>query len=109
MRRLRVNALLELRVVDRDGEHAGVVHDIVVDHREGVYTILGLVVGRSALTGRFGYVGSLEPPTSWKHLLGWLRRHERYMEWKDVVALEEDRVKSVVEHESLPRRWCEEP
>lgn len=108
MRRLRAGELIGLRVVDRNGHEAGSVQDIVVRHREGAYTVLGLVVGRSAVAGRFGYGDSLEPPTPWAHLLGWLRRHERYVEWKDVVALREDRVEIGVEHASLPRRWRDE-
>ncbi|WP_067607053.1 PRC-barrel domain-containing protein [Nocardiopsis listeri] len=105
MRRLRANAILGLRVIDRDGEQAGIVHDIVVDHRDGVYTILGLVLGRSAVGGRFGYGDSLQAPMPWKRLLKWLRRHERYVRWADVVALEEDHVEIAVDHGSLPGHW----
>ncbi|MFY7068327.1 PRC-barrel domain-containing protein [Nocardiopsis changdeensis] len=107
MRRLRAGELLGVRVVDRYGREAGSVQDIVVRHEEGVYTVLGLVLGRSALAGRFGYGDSLEPPTPWKHLLGWLRRHERYVKWEDVIAVREDRIEIGVDHGSLPRRWHE--
>ncbi|MFD6100530.1 PRC-barrel domain-containing protein [Nocardiopsis flavescens] len=105
MRRLRAGELIGLRVVDRNGREAGSVQDIVVRHREGAYTVLGLVVGRSATAGSFGCGDSPAPPTPWGRLLGWLRRHERYVEWKDVVALREDRVEIGVDHQSLPRRW----
>jgi sporulation protein YlmC with PRC-barrel domain len=106
VRRLRAGELIGLRVVDRSGLEVGSVQDVVVRHRDGAYTVLGLVIGRSAIAGRFGYGDTLEPPTPWHHLLSRLRRHERYVEWKDVVALREDRVEIGVDHGSLPRRWC---
>jgi len=108
VRRLRAGALLGLRVVDRAGEEVGSVQDIVVRHRENAYTVVGLITGRSALAGRFGFGESLEPPTPWGHLLGWLRRHERYVSWEDVVAVEEGRVEIAVDQRSLSRRWRKE-
>ncbi|MFJ9554275.1 PRC-barrel domain-containing protein [Nocardiopsis sp. NPDC101807] len=109
MTRLRAGALLGLRIVDCDGKDAGSVQDVVVRHSGGAYTVLGLVAGRSALAGRFGFGDSLEAPTPWRHLLGWLRRHERYVRWEDVVVVEEDAVEIAVERGSLPRGWRSRP
>ncbi|PWV55423.1 PRC-barrel domain-containing protein [Nocardiopsis sp. L17-MgMaSL7] len=100
--------LLGARVVDRSGKTAGSVQDVVVRRDDGEYQVLGLVLGRSALAGRLGFGDSLEPPTPWRHLLAWLRRHERYVRWEDVVSVETNRVEIGVDHASLPRHWHQE-
>lgn len=91
--------LLDLGVGRLD---TGAVHDIVVDHPEGVYTPSGLVDGRSALAGRFGYGASSSRPrpgsTSWDGSEG----TSATWSGKDIVASEEDRVESAVGHESPP-------
>lgn len=99
--------LLGRQVVDGSGHRVGKVQDVVVRQDGDTYTVLGLILGRSALAGRFGYGGSLEPPTPWRRLLGWMRRHERYVAWEDVEGLDGTTVRIGVETGSLPRHWGE--
>ncbi|NYH51873.1 sporulation protein YlmC with PRC-barrel domain [Nocardiopsis arvandica] len=105
MSTFQASDLLGRAVVDGSGRRVGAVQDVVVRRDGDAYTVLGLVLGRSALAGRFGYGGPLEPPTPWKRVLGWMRRHERYVDWGDVERLDGEAVVIGVEHESLPRRW----
>ncbi|MFE9244988.1 PRC-barrel domain-containing protein [Nocardiopsis sp. NPDC006938] len=97
--------MLGSRIVDRSGRSIGSVQDVVVRRDDDGYTVLGLVLGRSAFAGRLGFGDSLEPPTPWRHVLAWLRRHERYVRWEDVVSVETGRVTIAVDHDSLPRHW----
>lgn len=92
-------------VVDSSGRRVGTVQDIVVRRDGDTYTVLGLVLGRYALAGRFGYGNSLEPPTPWHWALSWMRGHERYVGWEDVTRLDGDAVEIGVEHATLPHSW----
>lgn len=109
MKRMRAGDLLGSRVVDRSGGDAGTVQDVVVRREDRGYAVLGLILGRSAFAGRLGFGDSLEPPTPWRHLLAWLRRHERYVRWEDVVSMEAGHVEIGVDHGSLPRRRRHDP
>jgi sporulation protein YlmC with PRC-barrel domain len=83
-----VSELMGRTALDRDGRDLGVVQDVVVRRTgEGRYEVVGLVVGRHTVAGRFGYGGTLEPPTPWHHVLRWMRRHERYLPWTDVTEM----------------------
>ncbi|WP_017574027.1 PRC-barrel domain-containing protein [Nocardiopsis halotolerans] len=99
--------LLGRGVVDGSGRRIGTVQDVVVRREGDTCTVLGLVLGRYALASRFGYGGTLDPPTPWKRVLGWMRRHERYVAWENVESLDGDTVEIGVDHGSLPRHWRE--
>ncbi|MFD6951966.1 hypothetical protein A6A08_10445 [Nocardiopsis sp. TSRI0078] len=105
MSTFQASELIGRHVVDGSGQRTGTVRDVVVRRDGDAYTVLGLVLGRSALAGRFGYEGTLDPPTPWRHVLGWMRRHERYVEWEDIERLDGEAVVIGVEHSSLPRHW----
>ncbi|GAB2497462.1 PRC-barrel domain-containing protein [Nocardiopsis aegyptia] len=99
-----VSDLIGRTALDRDGRGLGTVQDVVVRRtREGRYEVVGLVVGRHTVAGRFGYGGTLEPPTPWHRVLRWMRRHERYLPWED-IADPDDPVRARVGSADL-RAW----
>ncbi|MBB6118910.1 PRC-barrel domain-containing protein [Nocardiopsis algeriensis] len=105
MRTFTTSDLIGRRAVDSDGDPVGTVQDVVVGRVNGRYELLGLVMGRSALAGRLGYSGregSLEPPFPWRPLLRWMRGHERYVEWADVLGLDGPEIVLRVGSATLP-------
>ncbi|GAA3744783.1 uncharacterized protein YrrD [Spinactinospora alkalitolerans] len=106
---IRVSDLLGRPVFDNHGDNLGKVQDVVVRHTpEGRYEVLGLIAGHSAVAGRFGYGGSLEPPTPLRPILHWLRRHERYLRWEGIEDLGDDAIRVSVESAELTREWRED-
>jgi sporulation protein YlmC with PRC-barrel domain len=103
---ITVGDLVGRRVVDRSGAVVGTVQDVVVRRTApGVYEVTGLVAGRSALAGHWGYGGSLRPPTPLRGVLRWMRRHERHVRWEQVAAVEEGVVRVAVDAATLDRWW----
>lgn len=106
MPKIRASELIGRRVLDRQGDTVGKVQDVVVRYAaDGRYEVLGVITGRSAVAGRLGYGGSLEPPTPLHRILRWLRRHERYLKWEHIDRIGENDIRVVVDSEGLSREW----
>lgn len=74
---IKLSRLLELRVEAEDGMPLGRVHDVRVRRVDGRYEVEGLIVGPRGLLAR----------------LGWRRARQRdVLAWKDVMAVDPDRL-----------------
>jgi len=74
---IKLSRLLELRVEAEDGTPVGRVHDVRVRRVDGRYEVEGLIVGPRGLLVR----------------LGWRRARQRdVLAWKDVMAVDPDRL-----------------
>lgn len=104
---MRLSDLLAAEVVDREGRSAGAVRDVRVGvHGTGgvdVIEVEGLIVGRGIIGERFGYAyGQVRGPTILARPMGWLARRARYVDWDDVVAVDEDRIVIAGSVDGLP-------
>jgi sporulation protein YlmC with PRC-barrel domain len=97
---MRPSDLLGAEIVDQHGRRGGEVHDVrlvqdgpLVGGFGASLRLDGLIVGRRAIGGRFGYGRrDMKGPALVKLLAGWFYREGRYVAWDRVRAIEPDRI-----------------
>ncbi|MFI2435289.1 PRC-barrel domain-containing protein [Streptomyces sp. NPDC018693] len=92
---MKATDLLGIAAVDDSGRRLGAVHDIRLSRPSpgAPWRIDAVVVGRSALTYRFGYAEhDVTGPYPLALVARWLRRRTQRIPWTQVLSVEPDRL-----------------
>jgi hypothetical protein len=109
--RIRTSEILGVRVIDRDGQHVGKVHDIRVK-RDGpvigqfgpAYRVRTLIVGAAAVGARLGYgTGDVKGPWLVQRLFRRMHGDGVMVDWSLIASRSSSEIRINVPRSELPR------